>query len=196
MATLLLICDVQKSFGQVIGGYQHLVFTTNKFIKFAKLLDIPVIATTQYAKALGPLDPAIDTASLGDLYLGIHDKTLFGMLIPEVIAHITDSTEKVILLGIEAHICVLQTVRDLSTRFPRLKIYVLADAVSSVNRFEVSVALQQMRGYGAIITTSESLAFELIGDAKHPKFKEFSKIVKEEKDRTQAAGDALVAGRL
>ncbi|EEB86744.1 hypothetical protein MPER_16184, partial [Moniliophthora perniciosa FA553] len=51
--------------------------------------------------ALGPLDPAIDTASLGDLYLGAHDKTLFGMLIPEIIAHITDSTERVILLGME-----------------------------------------------------------------------------------------------
>ncbi|KAK7060119.1 hypothetical protein VNI00_000883 [Paramarasmius palmivorus] len=197
--TLLLICDVQASFGGIIHGYEHLVYTTNKFLRFAKLLDIPAVATTQYSKgALGPLDPSIDVSSLGELYLGAHDKTKFGMLIPEVTAHISDDTERVVLLGMESHICILQTVLALHEHYPKLIIHVLADAISSVNRFEVPIALQQMRSCGprVRITTSESLAFELMGDAKHPRFKEFAKIVKEEKDRTKEAGDVLVAGRL
>ena len=72
-------------------------------------------------------------------------------------------------------------------------VYVIADGVSSCNQFEVSIALARMRKEGAIITTSESIAFQLVNDASIPEFKAFSKMIKEEKERTKRAGEALLA---
>jgi len=73
--------------------------------------------------------------------------------------------------------------------------YVPLDGISSCNSFEISIAAPRMRQAGAIITSSESLAFELMRDAGLPGFKEFRMLVKEEKERTKTAGDILVLGR-
>lgn len=72
--------------------------------------------------------------------------------------------------------------------------HVVADGVSSCNAFEVPVAIQRMRQEGAIIGTSESIAFQLVGDAGTPQFKTFSKFVKEDKESTKKAGDFLLLG--
>lgn len=66
------------------------------------------------------------------------------------------------------------------------------DGVSSCNSFEIPIAIERMRTAGAIIGTSESIAFQLIGDADVPIFKAFSKLIKEEKDSTKQVGEALL----
>ena len=71
--------------------------------------------------------------------------------------------------------------------------YVVIDGVSSCNSFEIPIAIERMRR-GAIIGTSESIAFQLIGDAALPTFKPFSKLIKEEKDSTKTVGEALLQG--
>lgn len=73
--------------------------------------------------------------------------------------------------------------------------YLPLDGISSCNSFEIGIASARLRQAGAIITSSESLAFELMGDAGLPNFKEFSKLIKEEKERTKTAGEILVLGR-
>jgi len=72
-------------------------------LKLAKILGCEVICTTQYAKALGPIDPAIDLASLGSLHLGTFDKTDFSMFIPEVAAILQARPliNSLVLFGIE-----------------------------------------------------------------------------------------------
>ena len=70
----------------------------------------------------------------------------------------------------------------------------MIDGVSSCNSFEIPIATERMRKEGAIITTSESIAFQLIGDAALPNFKPFSKLIKEEKDSTKTVGEALLQG--
>ncbi|TFK74433.1 Isochorismatase hydrolase [Pluteus cervinus] len=205
-STLFFLCDLQTKFRPAIFAFDHVVNTTNKLLKLAKILGIEVVATTQNTRgaqfrqyllipltpdtlALGPIDPAIDLLSLGDLHLGTFDKTLFSMLTADV-KQLLDSRphiRSVVLFGIESHICITQTALSLLALPARIKPYVVADGVSSTNAHEIPLALDRLRQEGAVVATSESLAFQLIGDAGRPEFKTFSALVKQEKERTTAA---------
>ncbi|KAL1744614.1 Isochorismatase-like protein [Schizophyllum fasciatum] len=195
--TLFLLCDIQTKFRDAIHGFDAVIASTNKLLKVAKALDVKVVVTTQKQQSLGPIDPAIDLHTLGSLLVGTYDKTLFSMIIPPVIAHIKDnSITNVVLFGIESHVCVLQTALDLlgHSAFPG-KVHVVADAVSSCNAFEVPIALRRLQAEGAVVTTSESVAFQLIGDAASERFKDFSAIIKETKEATKSTGECLLSGK-
>jgi len=181
-----------------VHAYEHVVSTANKMVQLAKLLDIPVVCTTQYSKALGPTDPDIDIQSLGALLLGPFDKSLFSMYVPEVQALLDarPALTDIVIFGIESHVCVLQTVLSLLALGGKYTIHIVADGVSSCNAFEVPIALDRMRTDGAIIGTSESIAFQLVRDAGSSNFKAFSKFIKEVKESTKIAGEALLQGRV
>ncbi|KAJ4472056.1 Isochorismatase-like protein [Lentinula aciculospora] len=190
--TLVFLCDLQSKFRSVINEYDHVVATTNKMLKLAKLFELPVLVTTQNAKALGPVDPDVDLASLGPLHRQTIDKTLFSMLIPEVQKLVAElGTTSIVLMGIESHICILQTALALVKQPWISEIYVVADAVSSCNAFEVPIALDAMRHAGVKVLTSESIGFLLMRDASLPTFREFTRIIRESKGDTKAAGEAL-----
>ncbi|KAJ6510189.1 Isochorismatase-like protein [Mycena vitilis] len=193
-STLFFLCDLQERFRAHIHGFENVVASTNKVLKIAKLLGCEVVVTTQKSKVLGPTDPAVNLKSLGALQIGIYDKTLFSMLTTEVLEFLSTrpGIRSVVLMGIESHICILQTALALLGHPAKYTTYVLADAVSSVNLAEVPLALAQMRAAGAFVTTSESIGFQLIRDASSPDFKAFSAIIKEEKDATAKAVDVLL----
>lgn len=110
------------------------------------------------------------------------------MITPEIDALLPKAPQTVldaIIVGIESHICVTQTTLDLLARGHR--VYVLADGVSSCNAEERVVAFARLRDAGAIVTTSESILFEILGDAGHPQFKTVSGLVKETKEETSGA---------
>jgi isochorismate hydrolase len=94
-----------------------------------------------------------------------------------------------IIVGIETHICVTQTTLDLLALGHR--VYILADGVSSVNPEEREVALARLRDAGAIVTTSESIIFEILRDAKQEGFKAINALVKESKEDTKLALGSL-----
>ncbi|KAF4619938.1 hypothetical protein D9613_005455 [Agrocybe pediades] len=196
--TLFFLCDVQTKFKPAIYAYEHVVATSNKMVRLAQLLHIPVICTTQNSKALGPTDPDIDLASLDlNLLLGPFDKTLFSMLVPDVraILDARPDVASIVIFGIESHVCVLQTVLSILALEKKYAVYVVADGVSSCNSFEIPIALDRMRTHGAVISTSESIAFELMRDAGSSNFKAFSKFIKEVKESTKTSGEALLQGR-
>jgi len=153
-----------------------------------------IIATTQNAARLGATVPEVSSlfpaqsAPLTEI-----DKTVFSMVVPEVADMIGTSTShhqlSVIIVGIETHICVTQTTLDLLRRGH--KVYVLADGVSSCNELERPIALARLAREGAVVTTSESVLFELLGDAKNPHFRAISGLVKDSKDDTKGAVAAL-----
>lgn len=170
------------------------VTTTQKLLKASTHLNIPVYVSTQNRARLGET-----VAELQPLLSGPHvradiDKTLFSMITPELRAKLPDNDNDTtqaqrqldaIIVGLETHICVTQTTLDLLSLGHR--VYVVADGVSSVNPEERVVALARLRDAGAIVTTSESLLFEILGDAKSDAFKAISGLVKESKDETKAA---------
>jgi hypothetical protein len=95
----------------------------------------------------------------------------------------------VAIVGIEAHICVTQTTLDLLKLGH--KVYVLADGVSSCNKEEVPIALRRLAREGAIVTTSESWLYEVMGDAGITEFKRIAGLVKEEKEGTRTSLENL-----
>ncbi|KAJ5986415.1 hypothetical protein N7451_010780 [Penicillium sp. IBT 35674x] len=119
------------------------------------------------------------------------DKTLFSMITPELNSKLpTDPTAMdAIIVGIETHICVTQTTLQLLGRGYR--VYIVVDGVSSVNPGERKIALERLRDAGAIVTSSESLLFEILGDANHEAFRAVSGLVKETVEETKGALDVF-----
>lgn len=137
-------------------------------------MNIPVIATEQYPKGLGNTVKEIDTDFFKEQ---IFPKTKFSMVIPEVEEQLKQQNIKnVVLMGIETQVCVLQTTMDLLEK--NYTVHVLADGVSSRTMVERMFALERLREMGAIVTTSECALFMLLGDAKHPNFREVQALVK------------------
>lgn len=107
-----------------------------------------------------------------------HPKTLFSMVTPDVDDELQRRNRKqVVLFGIEAHVCVLQTALDLLDR--GYSVWVVVDAVSSSRPTERSVALTRLDRAGVHLTTYESALFELMGDSKAENFKAVSSLIKE-----------------
>ncbi|KAF5388175.1 hypothetical protein D9615_000070 [Tricholomella constricta] len=197
--TLFFLCDLQSVFRSSISGFDHLIFSTNKLLKLANIIGCEVVSCTQASRALGPLDPAIDLKSLGPLHVGTFDKTSFSMITPEIQALLLarPNVKNIVLFGIEAHICVLQTALALlqpTFRSEPYTPYVIADCLASHNAWEVPIVLQRLQQEGAFVSTTESIGFQLIGDSKHPNFRVFSQMIKESKEGTERAGEALLGG--
>lgn len=169
----LLIVDVQEKLLPHIPVVEQLIGNCRRLILGAGILDVPVYATEQYSKGLGPTDP-----KLAELLGEIPDKLRFSCA--EVLAWgpaaaQDDDRDKVVVAGIEAHICVQQTVLDLISQ--GFHVYVPADAVASQRKFDWKIALKRMSDSGAVITTAESVLFEWSEVAGTPEFKQISKLV-------------------
>ncbi|PWW79538.1 Isochorismatase hydrolase [Tuber magnatum] len=186
---VLFICDLQEKFRTTIYGFDKCVLTAQKLLKASQILQIPTYATTQLSSKLGPLVPELHPLLTN---IKVVDKSLFSMMVPELRARLHEDGQRksVALIGIESHICVLQTCLDLLTMGHR--VYVIADGVSSCNRQEVPVALERMRREGAVVTTSESWMYEVMGDAEISEFRQMAGLVKESKESTTLALQSLL----
>ncbi|KAH0603504.1 uncharacterized protein LAJ45_02652 [Morchella importuna] len=182
----VLICDMQEKFRQPIYGFEHCVATAKKLLEATKILDIPVYVTTQNRARLGETvsELSIEHAK------GDWDKTLFSMAIPELKSALSHAPHSIAIVGIESHICVTQTTLDLLKLGH--KVYVLADGVSSCNKQEVPLALARLRAEGAIITSSESWIYEVMGDASIEEFRKIASVVKDTKQSTSMSLQSLL----
>ncbi|KDD75982.1 isochorismatase [Helicosporidium sp. ATCC 50920] len=176
---VLFVCDVQERFRSMIHNFTAVVDTTNRLIRGAQLLDIPVIVTEQYPKALGRTVSEL-TSVLPPDTLSV-DKTKFSMCIDPVWDALRQrpAVRSVLVTGIEAHVCVFQTCLDLLEK--GYAVHVLSDAVSSKRPEDRSAALARLRDAGAWIVTSEMVLFQLMGNTSHPAFKNVSALVKEDR---------------
>ncbi|WEW57812.1 hypothetical protein PRK78_003279 [Emydomyces testavorans] len=189
------ICDIQERFRPIIYEFPKMISTSLKILRACKPLAIPIYVTTQNRARLGntvsEFHPYLDPSNP---HLRIDcDKTRFSMVTPEIKALLPHTPTTggnqppldVILVGIESHICVTQTTLDLLALGHR--VYLVCDAVSSCNPEERNVALARLRDAGAIVTTSESVLFEVMADSKRDGFKEVSGLVKETSEETKKA---------
>ncbi|HZT83497.1 MAG TPA: hydrolase [Gemmataceae bacterium] len=172
--TGLLVIDVQEKLIGRIFNAADLVRNTAFLIDAARLLDLPVQATEQYPRGLGPTVP-----ELAQRLPERPDKVAFSSCaIPGVVDGFRRAGRtKVVLAGIEAHVCVQGTALDLLAA--GLQPYIAVDAVGSRYRIDYETALRRLEKAGCILTTAEACAFEWVGGAGHPKFKAVSALVQE-----------------
>lgn len=172
----LAIIDVQTTLCAVMAEADMHMVTKNcsTLVQAAKMLAVPVIATEQYPERLGNTTPEIAQ------YLGNVNpiaKTAFSAVkVPKFKAQLQRDKSQIILAGLEAHICVLQTALDLIAQGKQ--VFVVADAVISRNPDNKCNAMARLAASGCIITNTESVVFEWLGNANHEAFKALSKLIK------------------
>lgn len=176
--TALLVVDVQQKLVPAIAGHERVVWNVRRLIDGAKLLGLPVAATEQYPEGLGPtvaelagrLGPAaskltFSSASCEDLFRGLRDRDVCRLLV----------------CGIEAHVCVQQSVLDLLA--DGWRVYVAVDAIGSRFEIDCRTAIARMESAGATLTTTEAALFEWCRVAGTAEFKEISRLVREQGPR-------------
>lgn len=173
--TLFVAIDFQEKLMPVMSDREVLEDKTVRLVKGMKALGIPALVTQQYTKGIGSTVPAIAQA-LGD-FEHIEKSTFGCMGNPEFAARVKDAGKKnVVVCGIEAHICVQQTVLQLMEA--GYNVYVPADCISSRSPEDRKWGAERMKAAGAVLTTYESILYELLGDSKAEGFKAVSAIVK------------------
>ena len=174
----LLVIDIQTRLtdSMPVKVIERLKNNSAILLSAAKILSIPVFATTQYSKGLGPIESTIEN-QLPENTLRF-EKTCFSCADSEdVLQGLKQCDRKqVILLGIEAHICVLQTAIGLLSH--GYQVFVALDAVCSRQRDNYENAIQRMADSNVIICNTESILFEWLRDASHTHFKAVSALIR------------------
>jgi nicotinamidase-related amidase len=165
---VLLVVDIQERLAVVMPERERVVANTGHLIAAAKLLGVPVLLTEQYPKGLGPTVPELRTALDPEPAIV---KMTFDCCGEPAFAPALEQTGRstLIVCGMEAHICVLQTVLGLLEA--GLAVHVAADAVCSRSPENARIALELLRDAGAVVTCTETVLFQLLGRAGTPEFK-------------------------
>lgn len=173
--TIAVVIDVQKRLYPFISENEKLTDNIVKLIKGLKAIGTEILVTTQYVKGLGDTIEPVKEA-LGDFTQ--MEKMSFSCCGDDnFISAVTKRGKRnIIICGIESHVCVLQTVIDLLENGYRPVL--IEDCVSSRNLNDKNIAVERMRQEGAVISTCESILFELLEVSGTETFKEISKIVK------------------
>lgn len=173
--TCCVVVDYQEKILPAMAEKEQLIENSVKLLEGLKILEIPVMVTAQYAKGLGLNVPEIREAAGTEEYC---DKKSFSIYEDEGARAKLESfgRKNVILCGIEAHICVLQSIMGLVEA--GYQPILIEDCVSSRKLHDKEISIERARVEGAIVTTYESLLFELTGGAGHEKFKQISNLVK------------------
>jgi len=172
---VLVVVDVQERLARVMERQKQVEAAIGVLIRAARLHEIPILVTQQYSKGLGPT-----VAALSEELEGIEpvEKICFSCCGEEPFTRTLDSLgrRKVILTGMEAHICVLQTALDLLDM--DYTVHLPWDAVCSRIDGNRDTALRFLERAGAFITSSETVAFQILKKAGTPEFKEISSLLK------------------
>lgn len=174
--TRCIVIDFQEKLVPVMAEKELLIKKSVMLLEGLKELGIPRIVTTQYAKGLGQTVPEIAEAAGNAAYADKKTFSAFGL--PEVQAFLAEdkAVKNVIIVGIETHICVVQTIMDLAAAGYRP---VLAeDCVSSRNLHDKEIGVRRAMQERALVTTAEAVLFELTREAGNPHFKRISALVK------------------
>lgn len=172
---VLVVVDVQERLARVMERRRQVEAAIGVLIRAAKLHDIPIVLTQQYTKGLGPTVEALSSELEG---IEAVEKIIFSCCGEEPFTRALDALgrRKVILTGMEAHICVFQTAVDLLEM--GYTVHLPWDAVCSRNDGNRDAALRTLERAGAVITSSEAAAFQILERAGTPEFKEISSLLK------------------
>lgn len=173
--TAMLLVDVQERLFPHIDHNTALGARLEVLLKGVNILEVPIFCNQQYTEKLGDTLPFLFSLLPSK---EVYEKRAFSCCDNPTLLHVLKQSgaKSVIVAGIEAHVCVLQTVLDLI--FHGYTPVVVVDAVGSRHRQNLEIALKRMEKEGAIVTTVESILFELMQTSTHPHFKAISALVK------------------
>jgi nicotinamidase-related amidase len=171
---VLVIVDIQEKLARVIHGRQALIDNAARLIRGAKVLGVPILFTEQNPGGLGPtlppLRPLLDGQPIVKRAFSCCGEPAFNAALASA------GRKQILLAGMETHVCVYQTARDLLA--VGYQVEVVVDAVGSRTAANKALGLEKMRSAGAALTSVETALFELLAVAEGPAFKEILRIVK------------------
>jgi nicotinamidase-related amidase len=174
--SVILVIDVQSRLTPAMppDTLARVVKYARALIGAGKELGIPVLATEQYPKGLGPLIPelrdVLPSPPLTKMHFSCGADPAFAAALEKL------GRKQVIVCGMEAHVCVFQTVRDLVGM--GYEVHLCADAVSSRQEVHRTSGIELCREAGAVITNAETVIFDLLHVAGTEEFKRVSQLVK------------------
>jgi nicotinamidase-related amidase len=172
---VLVVIDMQEPFLKQIFERERVVDKVVKLIRAARILEVPVLATLQYADRMGDVIPEVAEA----LPEGEHiDKRTFSCCGVEAFPARLESTgrKQVMVCGVEGHICVSQTAHDLLAR--GYQVHVVRDAISARRETDRETGVGKMTASGAVLSSFETAVYELLRDSTAPEFKAILDLVK------------------
>ncbi|MEM2961021.1 MAG: hydrolase [Candidatus Bathyarchaeia archaeon] len=172
---VLVVIDVQEKLFPLIFDRERILENIKKIVQFARIIKIPIILTEQYPRGLGGTIPELRGLIPGVLPIEKVEFSCFSSEnFRERLREINAKT--LILVGIETHICIMQTsIEGISDGY---RICVVSDATSSRNIEDKNVAVERMRQSGVTVTSTEMLIYELLRKAGTQEFREALKLVK------------------
>jgi nicotinamidase-related amidase len=172
--TALLVVDVQEKLIGAIAGHARVVWNIGRLMDGARILGLPVVGSEQYPQGLGRT-----VAELAERLGPVPSKLTFSCGgCPQLFEDLESrGIHKLLVCGIEAHVCVQQTVLDLLAAGWR--VFVAVDAVGSRFELDYRTALNRMDSAGVVLTTTEAALFEWCQRAGTPELKQISRLVRE-----------------
>ncbi|HZW67008.1 MAG TPA: hydrolase [Pseudogracilibacillus sp.] len=173
--TGLIVVDVQGKLANIVHESEFVVNQMEALIKGAQILDLPIIWMEQYPEGLGPTTDQLKRHLEDETYV---TKRTFSACLEDQFMKAIEAVgrKSFLVIGIEAHVCVYQTVRDLLQK--EYDVEIVLDAVSSRTESDRKIGIEKMRSLGATITSTEMALFELMKTSKHPRFKEVINLIK------------------
>jgi nicotinamidase-related amidase len=184
--SVVVVIDVQ---GKLVGAVHRpklLLAATKRLLALAALFEVPVLLTEQYPEGLGPtaaeLKDAFDALQVPKRYVS---KTSFSCVgeptfvraLADLLPGLEPAERQIILVGIEAHVCVLQTALELVGRGEQ--VFACWECVSGRGEEYRSHALGRMQAAGVALTNHESVGFEWARSSTHPKFKQLNRMLRD-----------------
>lgn len=170
----LLVIDVQEKLFKEVERSCEVMYALQKIIKGFQILKLPIIVSEQYPEGLGSTVMALKKL-LGE-NVNYFSKTSFSCFADKNLQDALLPFDQIILVGIEAHVCVLQTAKDLLSS--KKQVVILNDAISSRFIYDFSTAIAEGSRAGARISSVETVLFELLQGSKSPYFKEMIQLIK------------------
>lgn len=168
----LVVVDVQERFRPAIDGFDRVLARCVRAVNGAVALGLPVVVTEQYPQGLGETVPELQ-AVLPDGTDRLPKTAFSAARAPGF--HLK-GRDQVVLVGIEAHVCVQGTALDLLRQ--GLQVHLAGDAVGSRSAEDREAGLTRVARAGALVGTTESILLELCGDAAHPTFKTIQELIR------------------
>lgn len=172
--TLVIIIDMQDKLLKAMSEKDKVEKNCNILVEASDILEVPTIFTAQYPKGLGNVNDKLLSLSKNKI---VYDKRDFTIYVDEIKEDIESKKRiNIVIAGIETHVCVLQSARDLLEN--GYNVFIVEDAVSSRNENNKKAGLKYLKSIGATIITTEMFIFDMLKTSDHKDFKSVQNLIK------------------